>query len=107
MDNSEAEKAKLLFIAGIIDYEPDTIVRKTTGTIHVAAFDKGQEYHEKITMFGTFVQVIDGKALIIKNGISNIIETGHSIILPAHSNVTFIAKERFKMISTFINSGNE
>ena len=73
----------------------------------MAAFDKGQVQAEKIIPFDTFFQVIDGKAEIVIDGISNLIGIGHSIIIPAHASSTFIALGSFKMISTIIKSGYE
>lgn len=61
----------------------------------------------KTSPFDTFIQVIDGKAEIIIDNKSNILETGQSIIVPAHSHNTIKANVRFKMISTIIKSGYE
>jgi quercetin dioxygenase-like cupin family protein len=62
---------------------------------------------EKISPFDTFVQIIDGKAEIVIDGISSFLVTGKSIIIPAHASNTVKANERFKMISNVIKSGYE
>jgi quercetin dioxygenase-like cupin family protein len=62
---------------------------------------------EKISPFDTFVQIIDGKAEIVIDGISSFLVTGKSIIIPAHVSNTVKANERFKMISNVIKSGYE
>jgi mannose-6-phosphate isomerase-like protein (cupin superfamily) len=62
---------------------------------------------ETIIPFDTFVQIIDGTAEIVIDGVSNFLETGQSIIIPAHTSNIVKTNERFKMISTIIKSGYE
>ena len=112
MENIEVEKAKALIIVEIIEYVPNsvvikTIIKKTTGNISAVSIDTGEALAEKIIPFDTFVQIIDGKAEIVIDGISNFLNTGQSIIIPAHSSNIVKANERFKMISTIIKSGYE
>lgn len=112
MNHYELEKAKALIIVEIIEYVPNSVViksiiKKTTGNISAISFDSGEALAEKIIPFDTFVQIIDGKAEIVIDGISNLLNTGQSIIIPAHSSNIVKANERFKMISTLIKSGYE
>jgi quercetin dioxygenase-like cupin family protein len=112
MDNIELEKAKALIIVEIIEYIPNsidfkTIIKKTTGNISAVSIDTGETLIEKISPFDTFIQIIDGKAEIIIDKISYFLNTGQSIIIPAHSSNIAKANERFKMISTIIKSGYE
>lgn len=112
MDITELEKAKPHIIVEIIEYVPSaivikTIIKKTTGNISVVSIDSGEAMTEKIIPFDTFVQIIDGKAEIIIEGESNLLNIGDAIIIPAHSSNIVRAKERFKMISTIIKSGYE
>ena len=112
MDYSEVEKAKANIIVEIIEYVPNSVViksiiKKTTGNISAVSFDTGEALTEKIIPFDTFVQIIDGNAEIVIDGISNLLTTGQSIIIPAHSSNIVRANERFKMISTIIKSGYE
>jgi quercetin dioxygenase-like cupin family protein len=112
IDNIEVEKAKAHIIVEIIEYVSNSVVtksiiKKTTGNISVVSFDTGEALAEKIIPFDTFVQIIDGNAEIVIDGISNLLETGQSIIIPAHSSNVVKANERFKMISTIIKSGYE
>jgi quercetin dioxygenase-like cupin family protein len=110
--NIDVEKAKAFILVEIIEYVPNavvikTIIKKTTGNVSAISIDSGEALTEKITPFDTFVQIIDGKAEIIIDGISNWLNTGQSIIIPAHTPNTVRANERFKMISTIIKSGYE
>jgi len=112
MDNNDVEKAKALSVVEIIEYVTNaivikTIIKKTTGNISAVSFDSGEVLTEKIIPFDTFVQIIDGKAEIVIGGISNLLNTGQSIIIPAHTSNIVKANERFKMISTIIKSGYE
>lgn len=112
MENTEVEKAKALIIVEIIEYVPNTVViktiiKKTTGNVSAISFDSGEALTEKIIPFDTFLQIIDGKAEIVIDGTPNFLDTGQSIIIPAHTSSIVKAIERFKMISTIIKSGYE
>jgi quercetin dioxygenase-like cupin family protein len=112
MENSEVEKAKSLIVVEIIEYVLNSvaiksIIKKTTGNITAVSFDTGEALTEKVIPFDTFVQIIDGKAEILIDGISILLGTGESIIIPAHASSIVKANERFKMISTIIKSGYE
>jgi quercetin dioxygenase-like cupin family protein len=110
MEKLEQEKNKTFIILEIIEYIPNsvvikTIIKKTTGNVTVSSFDSGEALTEKTSPFDTFIQVIDGKAEIVINGQSHTLNTGESIIIPAHSSNIIKANTRFKIISTVIKSG--
>jgi quercetin dioxygenase-like cupin family protein len=112
MDTTEVDKAKALIIVELIEYVPNsvvikTVIKKTTGTVSARSFDTGEALTEKIIPFDTFVQIIDGNAEIVIDGNSNFLETGQSIIIPAHASNSVKANHRFKMISTIIKNGYE
>lgn len=112
MENSEIDKAKAFIIVEIIEYVPNsvvikTIIKKTTGNVTAASFDSGEALAERTSPFDTFIQVIDGKAEVVISHESYMLDTGQSIIIPAHSSNSIKANERFKMISTIIKSGYE
>jgi quercetin dioxygenase-like cupin family protein len=86
----ELEKAKVLIIVEIIEYIPNsvvikTILKKTTGNISAVSFDSGEGFAEKTSPFDTFIQIIEGKAEIIIDSISNHLSIGQSIIIPGHT----------------------
>lgn len=110
MNPPEVEKQKIHITVEIIEYVPNsvvikTILKKTTGNISVMSFDDGEGLSEKTTPFDTFIQIIDGRADIVISGISNILLTGQSIVIPAHAPNYVSPNERFKMIVTTIKSG--
>ena len=96
----------------IIEYLPNavvikTILKKSTGSISVMSIDRGEGLPEKTSPFDSFVQVIDGKAEIVIDGVSNVLLTGQSIVIPAHAPNFVRPNGRFKMILTVIKSGYE
>jgi len=112
MDNVDVEKSKAFIIVEIIEYVPNsvvtkTIIKKSTGNVSAEAYDTGEGLSEKISPFDTFAQIIDGKAEIVIDGKPHFLDTGQSIIIPAHTPNIIKANERFKMISTIIKSGYE
>jgi quercetin dioxygenase-like cupin family protein len=112
MQTTEIEKSTMHILIEIIEYVPNsvvtkTIIRKTTGNISVVAIDTGETLAEKISPFDTFLQIIEGKAEIVIDEKSNMLQTGQAIIVPAHTSNIVKANERFKMISTVIKSGYE
>ena len=112
MELPEFEKSKAFLIVEIIEYIPNsvvikTIIRKITGNVSAVSFDSGETLMEKISPFDTFIQVIDGVAEIVIDDHSHVLETGQSIIIPAHYRNTIKANVKFKMLSTIIKSGYE
>jgi quercetin dioxygenase-like cupin family protein len=110
--SEEFDKSKAFIIVEIIEYVPNsavikTIIKKTTGNVSAVSLDTGEALAVKTSPFDTFIQIIDGKAEIVIDDKPNWLDTGQSIIIPAHSSNTIKANERFKMISTVIKSGYE
>jgi quercetin dioxygenase-like cupin family protein len=112
MITPEIEKSKSHITVEIIEYLPNsvvikTILKKSTGNISLMSFDSGEGLTEKTTPFDTFVQIIDGKADIVIKDISHVLQTGQSIVIPAHAAHFIKANGRFKMVLTIIKSGYE
>lgn len=112
MDDAELEKSKKFTILKIVDYIPNsviskTILRKITGNVTATSFAAGETLKQKISPFDTLIQIIDGSAEIMLDNQSGPIETGESIIIPAHSGYVLTARVGFKMVSTTIKSGYE
>ena len=108
----ELDRENPYIIVEIIEYLPNsvvskTIMRKSTGNICLMSFDSGEGLPEKISPFDSFAQIIEGKAEIVINKISHILETGMGIIIPAHASNYIKQDGRFKMILTIIKSGYE
>ena len=110
MGNTEQEKSQIFIVVEIVEYVPNSVViksiiKKTTGNIPVSSVDTGEDLARKISPFDTFIQVIDGKAEVVINDQSHMLDIGHAIIIPAHSPNIIRSNVRFKIISTVIKSG--
>ena len=110
--DADLEKSKAHIMVEIIEYVPNsvlskTIIKKNSGNVSVMSFDSDEGLTEKISPFDSFAQIIEGKAEIVIDGVSNQLSTGQAIIIPAHRSNIIRAKERFKMILTIIKSGYE
>ena len=111
-ENAELEKATSHIIVEIIEYIPNsvvmkTIIKKSTGNISVMSFDSGEGLTEKISPFDTYAQIIEGKADIVIDKVSHVLQSGEGIIIPAHSPNHINPNGRFKMILTIIKSAYE
>lgn len=112
MVSIEIEKSKPHLLIEMIQYLPNSVVNKTiihkaTGNISVTAIDTGESLEKKASPFDTFIQIIDGKTVVIIDETEHFLKTGEALIIPAHSSHRFKAIVRFKMISTIIKSGYE
>ena len=112
MDASELEKSKVHITVEIIEYIPNsvvikTILKKSTGNISLMSFDSGEGLTEKTSPFDTYAQIIEGKADMVINNKPIHLQTGESIIIPAHQSHLIKANGRFKMSMTVIKSGYE
>jgi len=112
MEILEIEKGKVHITVEIIEYLLNsvvikTILKKSTGNISVMSFDSGEGLTEKTTPFDTFIQIIEGQAEIVISGVSHILATGASIVIPAHASNFVKPNGRFKMVLTVIKSGYE
>jgi quercetin dioxygenase-like cupin family protein len=112
MENSEVEKSKVFTVAETLGYIPDSVASKTimkriTGNVMAVSFDAHGPQVEKISAFDTFIQVIDGSGFIVIDDNVHRVDTGQSIIVPAHSRSMVKPDQRFKMLVTVIKSGYE
>jgi hypothetical protein len=111
-ENTELETGKGHIIVEIIEYVPNsvvikTIIKKSTGNISIMSFDNGEGLTVKTSPFDTFAQIIEGNAEIVIDNVSNYLQAGMGIIIPAHLPNFIKPNGRFKMIQTVIKSGYE
>lgn len=107
MANNEFDKGVKFSFRESINYNERAIVskhllKKSTGNISLFAFDKGEELSEHTAPFDAMVNIVAGKADIIIDGTSHILEANESIIMPANIPHALKAIERFKMVLTMI-----
>lgn len=107
--NNEFNKGQKFSFTESISYADKAVVskhilKKETGNVSLFAFDQGEGLSEHTAPFDAIVTIVDGKAAIIIDGASNILETGETIIMPANIPHALKAIEKFKMILTMIKS---
>jgi quercetin dioxygenase-like cupin family protein len=107
MDSANFETGKKFMFNGIVDYASaavvsKTIIKKSTGTVTVFAFDKGEGLSEHTASFDALVQITDGTAEIKIDGNPVILHNGQSIVMPANIPHALFAIEKFKMVLTMI-----
>lgn len=112
MRKNGLKKAEAFKVVELLEYVPNSIViksiiEKITGSISAISFDSGELLIGKVAPFDTFIEVIEGKAEIVVDDVSNFLETGQSIIIPAHSHSKLRSNTQFKILSTIIKSGYE
>ena len=99
--------AKAADITALVDYQGGTVVsrtiiERTTGTVTLFAFDKGQGLSEHTAPFDALVNVIDGQAIVTISGQSITLKAGEAVILPANKPHALKAIEKFKMMLVMI-----
>ena len=107
--SNEFEKGKIFSYNKSIVYAEKAVVskhilKKETGNISLFAFDKDEGLSEHTTPFDAVVFIVDGKADIKIDGVSNILAAGESIIMPANVPHALLAIEKFKMVLTMLKS---
>ncbi len=109
-NNTGLEKSKELLIVEILEYKANavlskTIIKKSTGSVSSMSFDSGEGLNESVSPFDTFILVIEGSAEIVIGSNAALLQTGESIIIPAHASNSIKPNGRFKLISTIIKNG--
>ena len=107
MSKQEFKKSETFDFSTSIEYATAAIVSKTIiknpkGNVTLFAFDKGEELSEHTTPFDALVQVVDGKAEIIIDKKSYLLDKNKSIIMPANVPHALKAVDKFKMVLTMI-----
>jgi quercetin dioxygenase-like cupin family protein len=104
---TEALKAKALILAGMANYQQGSVVsreiiKKTTGTVTVFAFDAGQGLSEHTAPFDALVYILDGEAEIRISSKAYRLRAGEFIIMPAQEPHALQALTPFKMMLVMI-----
>lgn len=110
--DGEIEKEKSHIIVELIEYEQNevlskSILKKATGSINAMSFDSGEGLDQKTSPFDTYLQVIDGSAIISVNNKTTKLVMGEGILIPAHASSQVEPNGRFKLLLTVIKSGYE
>lgn len=105
----ESIMARALGLGDMVAYQDGSVVSRTlldkkTGTITVFAFAEGEGLSEHTAPFDAFVQVIDGSAEIVIDGVKHVVHGGEMIIMPANKPHSLRAARQFKMLLVMIRS---
>lgn len=107
MNSENQTKSEAFSFTETIAYQKDGIVskkiiQKEKGNITLFAFDAGQKLSEHTAPFDALVQVLEGNAEIVINGVTNKLSAGLSIVMPANIPHAVNAQEKFIMLLTMI-----
>lgn len=106
---SDKLSAQALNLAQLINYQDESVVSRTlvnrsTGTVTLFAFGKGQGLSEHTAPFDALVYMIDGQADITIAGKTVRAGPGDLVIMPAQQPHALQAVTEFKMMLTMIRS---
>lgn len=95
----------------MITIQPDALVssmllKKTTGSVTIFAFDKDQTISEHTTPYDALVIVLEGSITITISGKDYFVKTGEYLIMPAHDPHALKATEPAKMMLVMIKGGD-
>lgn len=110
--DGEIDKGDAHIIVELIEYEHDSVVsksilKKATGSINALSFASGEGLNERTSPYDTYVQLIDGSAIIEVDGKASTLQTGDGILIPADKPSHIKPNGRFKLILTVIKSSYE
>jgi quercetin dioxygenase-like cupin family protein len=80
------------------------IIKKTTGTVTIFAFDRDQGLSEHTAPFDASVCILDGEAEISIAGEPHHLKEGEMIIMPGGKPHALRAPKRFKMMLVMIRA---
>ena len=105
----KALAARILEPVKLIEYQAGAVVsreilKKSTGSVTLFAFDEGQGLSEHTAPFDALVQILDGNAEIRIAGQPHRLQAGEMIIMPANKPHALRAIGRFKMMLVMIRS---
>ncbi len=102
-DGETSEKFAAGHALELVAYQPGAVVsreilKKSTGTVTLFAFDRDQSLSEHTAKFDALVHVLDGIAEITLAGVPHRLTKDEMILMPANVPHALKAIERFKMM---------
>lgn len=99
-------------LADLVDYREGSVVSRTlleksTGSLTLFAFDRGQGLGEHTSPYDATVQVLEGSVDVVISGGSLRLGAGEFVVMPAGQPHSLRATERFKMLLTMIRSADQ
>lgn len=90
----------------IIEYIAEATIVKTILKKSMS-FDNNEKFTETSAPFDTYMQLIEGNAEIVINGMPHLLARGQSVVIPAPERSFIKANGQFKIISTIVKSSYE
>ena len=100
---------KAVKLKELVEYQKGSVVSRTmidknTGTVTLFAFDEGEGLSEHTAPFDALVVDLDGEVEVKVAGVSNHLNEGDVIIMPANKTHALKALTRFKMMLVMIKT---
>ena len=101
--------AEVVRLIDLVNYQEGavvsrTVVKRTTGTVTLFAFDEGQGLSEHTAPFDAVAHLLEGEAEIVVSGKPLRTTAGEAVLMPANQPHSLKALTRFKMLLTMIRS---
>ena len=101
--------AEVVRLIDLVNYQEGavvsrTVVKRTTGTVTLFAFDEGQGLSEHTAPFDAVAHLLEGEAVITVSGKPLRTTAGDAVLMPANQPHALKALSRFKMLLTMIRS---
>lgn len=101
--------AKVFAAPALVNYQDGAVVsrevvKKSTGSVTIFAFDDGQGLSEHTAPFDALVQILEGEVEITVAGQPHRLHAGELMLMPAGQPHALKAVTKFKMILTMIRS---
>lgn len=108
-NKGEMPTADVVRLIDLVNYQDGsvvsrTIVKRSTGTVTLFAFDEGQGLSEHTAAFDAIAHVLEGEAEITVAGKPLRTTAGEAVLLPANQPHALKSLSRFKMALTMIRS---
>jgi quercetin dioxygenase-like cupin family protein len=108
-NKGEMVGAEVVRIVELVNYQDGavvsrTIVKRSTGTLTLFAFDEGEGLSEHTSAFDAVAHLLEGEAEITISGKVLRAAAGEAILMPANQPHSLKALGRFKMLLTLIRS---
>ncbi|WP_274474383.1 cupin domain-containing protein [Mangrovimonas aestuarii] len=109
MKNHEIERLIGFNIQDKLEYISNVIVVKhilneKEDDIVAIAVDYGEVYKPKPISFPTYIKVLEGRAEVVIDNVSDYLDGNGSMIIPADKPFKITANQRFKMLSIILKN---
>ena len=100
-------EAEIIRLLDLVNYQEQSVVsrevvKKSTGTVTVFAFDEGQGLSEHTAPFDALAYILDGEVEIKISGQPHHLKSGEMILMPANKPHALKALKKFKMMLVMI-----